>query len=49
MAFSTAMAARALATSAAAANKINTVTVIGSGLMGAGVAQVTIVCLLGLI
>lgn len=40
MAFCTGIAARALATSAMAASKISTVTIIGSGLMGAGVAQV---------
>lgn len=40
MAFSTAIASRCLSNSAALASKISTVTIIGSGLMGSGVAQV---------
>ena len=44
MAFSSGLAARTMS-AAAAASKIQTVTVIGSGLMGAGVAQVSPICI----
>ena len=44
MAFSSALVARTMS-AVAAASKIQTVTVIGSGLMGAGVAQVSPICI----